>query len=111
VVAFESGHHLGLVLQPAERGGVQDAVAVALERRAQRVLGFGESAPAGAFAARRRPAGEPAQLAVFVVSRRIQHGAATGAGGWTKARFARCAAAPAYQGRHTKGRHTKDRHT
>jgi len=44
VVALERGDDLGLVLQPAERGGVDDAVAVALEGGAQRILGLGHAA-------------------------------------------------------------------
>ncbi len=36
MVAFGRDEHLGLVLQAAERLGVQDAVAIALERRAHR---------------------------------------------------------------------------
>ena len=38
VVALRRQEHLGLVLQPAERLGVGDAIAVALEDRADRVL-------------------------------------------------------------------------
>ena len=37
VVALGGHEHLGLVLEPPERLGMDDAVAVALERRAERV--------------------------------------------------------------------------
>ena len=41
VVALRRDEHLRLVLEPAERLGVDDAVAIALERRAQRALLLG----------------------------------------------------------------------
>ena len=67
VVAVGVEEDLRLVLQPAERLGVQDPVAVALERRPQGVLGLGpHPAPGGRRAGRRgrelaprRPRGRP----------------------------------------------------
>ena len=47
VVAVGVQEHLRLVLEPAERLGVQDPVAVALERRPQRVLRLGRGPPPG----------------------------------------------------------------
>ena len=41
VVAFKSRHDLRLVLHPTKGRCVQDAISVALERGAKRVLGFG----------------------------------------------------------------------
>jgi hypothetical protein len=46
-VALVVDEHLGLVFQPAERGGMDDAVAVALELGARRGGRFGVPAPAG----------------------------------------------------------------
>ena len=44
VVALRRDEHLGLVLEPAEGLGVDDPVAVALERRAQAAVGLAERA-------------------------------------------------------------------
>ena len=44
MVAFMRHEDLGLVLQPAKGGGMDDAVAVALERRAGRAFHFVEQA-------------------------------------------------------------------
>jgi hypothetical protein len=46
-VAFVVDEHLGLVFQPPERGGMNDAVTVALEFGARRGGGFGMQPPAG----------------------------------------------------------------
>ena len=45
VIAGRREEHLRLVLQAAERLGVDDAVAIALERRPDRIFGFGLSRP------------------------------------------------------------------
>ncbi len=61
VVAFVVDEHLGLVLEAAEGGAVDDPVAVALERAAQRALRLGVAAAAAALGiagvGRQRPAG------------------------------------------------------
>src|SRR5438067_3502867 len=48
MVALMIGKDLRLVLQPAKRARMEDAVAVALKRRAHRVLGLGME-PAATF--------------------------------------------------------------
>src|SRR5215471_10792108 len=53
VVALVIDKDLGLVRQPAKRGRMDNPVAVALKRRAQRVLGLGMEPPAGLFRLRR----------------------------------------------------------
>ena len=53
VVAFVVHEDLGLVLQPAKRRAMDHTVAITLERQAERVLGFGMHAPAGALVAHR----------------------------------------------------------
>ena len=53
MVALVIDEDLGLVLQPAERGRMDDAVAVALKRRAHRVLGLGIEPPAALLRLRR----------------------------------------------------------
>ena len=61
VVALVIDEHLGLVLQTAKGGAVDDPVAVALEGAAQRALGLGIAATAAALRVagvrRQRPAG------------------------------------------------------
>ena len=61
VVALVVDEHLGLVLEAAERGAVDDPVAVALERAAQRALRLGMTAAAAprriTGVGRQRPAG------------------------------------------------------
>ncbi len=51
VIALVIDENLCLVLQPAEGGGVQDAVAITLERRAVFGLIVGKDAPLGISAA------------------------------------------------------------
>ena len=41
VIAGGGDEYLGLVLQPAERFGMDDAIAVALKGRSHRIRGFG----------------------------------------------------------------------
>jgi hypothetical protein len=45
VVAFMVDENLGLVLEPAKRRAVNDAIAIALERQAEAVLGLGVHPP------------------------------------------------------------------
>ncbi len=49
MVALVSDEDLGLVLQPAERGRMDDAVAVALKRRAHVMLRLGMEPAAALF--------------------------------------------------------------
>ena len=53
VVALVIDEDLGLVVQPAERGRMDDAVAVALKRRAHRMLGLRMEPPAALLRFRR----------------------------------------------------------
>ena len=53
VIAGRREEHLRLVLQPAERLGVDDAIAIALERRADRIFVFGADAALAVGALRR----------------------------------------------------------
>jgi hypothetical protein len=46
MVAFMLHEDLGLVLQAPERGRVDDAIAVALERRPRRAVRLGDKSPA-----------------------------------------------------------------
>jgi hypothetical protein len=66
VVTFEGGHHLRLVLEPAESRGMQDAVSVSLEDGPQGIVWFGQAARTGALAGG-GPRAEPVQFSVFVV--------------------------------------------
>jgi hypothetical protein len=64
MIAFVADEHLGLVLEPAERGAVHDTIAVALERAAQRVIGFGMTPPPAALRIAREGCERPAGAAV-----------------------------------------------
>ena len=64
VIALVAHEHLRLVLEAAERGAVHDAVAVALERAAQRVVGFRVSPPPAALGMTRKRRERPAGAAL-----------------------------------------------
>ena len=64
VIARGREEHLRLVLQPAERLAVHDAIAIALERRPDRVFGLGAQ-PAARGGAQRRLRGENLTLALL----------------------------------------------
>ena len=53
VVAGRREEHLGLVLEPAKRLAVHDAIAVAMERRPNRIVGLGPEPPLRLAASRR----------------------------------------------------------
>ncbi len=61
MIAFVVDEHLGLVLQPAERGAVDDPIAIALKRASKSALGLEVAAAAAvrriARVRRQRPAG------------------------------------------------------
>ena len=64
VIAGRREEHLRLVLQPAERLAVDDAIAIALERRADRVFGL-RPQPAARVGALRRLRREDLALALL----------------------------------------------
>jgi hypothetical protein len=64
VIALVAHEHLRLVLEAAERGAVHDAVAVALERAAERVVRLGVRPPPAALGMARKRREHPARAAV-----------------------------------------------
>ena len=64
MIALVADEHLGFVLEAAERGAVHDAIAVALERAAQRIFGLGMAPPPTALRMARVGGERPAGAAV-----------------------------------------------